>query len=257
MHADADVLDPLSTAVHLALLCYMPVGTKIGARQQRLEFYGPTGRDWVLRNFYHYVAREPGFSRNWLHNLRAPVRQAVAWYRDEAPTLIEYVGRGLERLKASYKEDDAGNVRATIDLVIGELPQRDAPAAAPAQCEDTATGPALAPAPATCLPAVTAVAPSPAPNVISSAPAMDATDATPPASPDVPPPTNAPPTGDYIVHPVLRALRKAWTAREVELLETIFAQLKAHPVQSVYLVACATDMVKGKDAQLRPLMTHT
>lgn len=107
------VLDPFSTLVRIALLSYLPEGTKIGILNNSILYTPPTLIGKLLRTGMHYIG--PGCSRDMMHTLRHPIEHAVCWY-PEAKELFEKAKDGLRMLRDTYS--DSGNVKDALSLTI-------------------------------------------------------------------------------------------------------------------------------------------
>lgn len=106
-------LDPFSTLVRIALLPYLPNGTKVAIMNNSILYTPPTLFGKMLRTGMHYIG--PGCSRDMMHTLRHPIEHAVCWYPD-AKELFDRAKDGLERLKRTYS--DSGNVKDALTLTI-------------------------------------------------------------------------------------------------------------------------------------------
>lgn len=110
------VLDPLSTLIRIALLPYMPRGTKIAILNNSIIYTPPTIIGKLMRTGLHYIG--PGCSRSsrdMMHNLRHPIEHAVSWY-DDAAELFDNAKEGLSQLKHTYSE--SGNVKDALALTL-------------------------------------------------------------------------------------------------------------------------------------------
>ena len=127
-------LDPFSSIVRLGLLCFMDPSTKIGICNNSITLFDPSLLSWLRRNYWSML-RE-GCSRHELFHLRVPITRAIVWYREKAPSVLEYASRGLKQLSELYEAH--GNVKETLNAMIALLDERDS-----AEPEDLSNKPNL------------------------------------------------------------------------------------------------------------------
>ena len=109
------VLDPLTCLMRLAMISFLPDGTKISINQNRVTysnagfFQGPVR--WVT-----------GDTRDDLHNLHNPIQKIGLWYYVKDPA-FQYILRkgilGLTKVKNSYSQQSI--IRHSLDHYIGIL----------------------------------------------------------------------------------------------------------------------------------------
>ena len=109
------VLDPLTCLMRLAMISFLPDGTKISINQNRVTysnagfFQGPVR--WVT-----------GDTRDDLHNLHNPIQKIGLWYYIKDPA-FQYILRkgilGLTKVKNSYSQQSI--IRHSLDHYIGIL----------------------------------------------------------------------------------------------------------------------------------------
>lgn len=92
------ILDPMSCIIRLAILAFKENKTKIGIRNNSLEFQYPNIFQGALRQMN-------GDTRSDLHYIHNPILKAIEWYDIEKIKLIlEICKKGLIKLKKSYTE---------------------------------------------------------------------------------------------------------------------------------------------------------
>ena len=102
------ILDPMSTIVRLAILAFLPQGTKIGIYRNQIVFYPPDKLQGLSRFMY-------GDKRIDLYNLYQPIVLARKWYvdseeitnkmelnKDKLKYIFELAHQGLTKLKDNY-----------------------------------------------------------------------------------------------------------------------------------------------------------
>lgn len=96
------LLDPMTTVVRMAQLNFMPEGTLIRFRDNRILFDLPS----MMQGTGRYIANLCGDSANKtdLHNLLPPLLRATEWFDPNGShrMLFEYAVRGLHRLWRAY-----------------------------------------------------------------------------------------------------------------------------------------------------------
>lgn len=114
------ILDPYSCLVKLALLKYMPIGTKISIYENKLYFNEPGNFQGVVRFIY-------GDGREDLHNLYQPIRKCARWFwndnNSEMKYLFENAVGGIKMLKSAYSS--WSTIQHTLDYYILILIQND------------------------------------------------------------------------------------------------------------------------------------
>ena len=95
------ILDPITSIARLAMLSFMPHGTKIAITNHRISIHPPT----VLQGAIRWVS---GFERGDCHMLLRPIERAVLLYNDSALAsqediipLFELARKGLENLRTT------------------------------------------------------------------------------------------------------------------------------------------------------------
>jgi hypothetical protein len=114
------ILDPFSCLAKLALLKYMPIGTKISIYENKLYFNEPSSMQGVVRFIY-------GDGREDLHNLYQPIRKCAKWFWNDTNGEIKYLFQnavgGIKMLKGSYSS--WSTIQHTLDYYILILIQND------------------------------------------------------------------------------------------------------------------------------------
>ena len=114
------ILDPFSCLVKLALLKYLPTGTKISIYENKLYFNEPGNFQGIVRFIY-------GDGREDLHNLYQPIRKCAKWFWCDSNKEIKYLFQnavgGIRMLKGAYSS--WSTIQHTLDYYILILIQND------------------------------------------------------------------------------------------------------------------------------------
>lgn len=95
------IIDPLTCMIRLAMLSFKQPGTKISIIDNKISFNEPSFLQGTIR-------WSQGDNRDDLHNLYRPILKSLEWYdlsKDEIVNIYEMSIKGLDRLKAAYKDN--------------------------------------------------------------------------------------------------------------------------------------------------------
>lgn len=107
------ITDPLTTLGKIALLYFMPAGTKIAIHNNILYIQSPSNLQWISRKIY-------GDNRMEIANLNVPIIKAIKWYildgdekinmdenmSDGIKIITNFAIKGLKKMqKETYMED--------------------------------------------------------------------------------------------------------------------------------------------------------
>ncbi len=133
-------LDPLSVLFRMAIYSTLSepdqgrAGPKISFENHAVVLWEYNIKQGVVRAAYSLT--KGGTSRHYLHNLKAPIRRAALWYRDETKNdprmlaLFKCAVAGLAKLRKRYAEPhQENNESVVIDACIELLSQVTTPAA--------------------------------------------------------------------------------------------------------------------------------
>lgn len=111
-------LDPMITMIQLAILGFMPSGTKVGFKENSLELQRAGAKQKLLR-----TAQED--SHNELDKLEEIIKNAIQYYRPSKNKVIQeiftYSIKGLEQLRNTYLKEKTANIPTTLTHFISLL----------------------------------------------------------------------------------------------------------------------------------------
>ena len=130
MGKDTQSLDHVTTAVQLALLAHMPLGTRLSIQNSEIHIQPPAALQWLYRRCNYDEGED-------VSSLRLPITQLHAAYsgdhaNEDVRRLITCAAGGLRRLADTYNERKRRVVRDVLvsyaDILdappdIGEVPQ--------------------------------------------------------------------------------------------------------------------------------------
>lgn len=111
------ILDPFTTICRLAVLSYLPKGTKIGivSRRHEVIFFQPDYQG-AWRLLY-------GDKQTDLHNLNHPIQKATQWYgreNEQINYIFKLAHKGLQMLKENYTGATYESLRTYDNVLTGK-----------------------------------------------------------------------------------------------------------------------------------------
>lgn len=121
------ITDPLTTLGKIALLYFMPSGTKLALYNNILYIQPPSNFQWISRKFY-------GDSRMEIANLNLPIIKAIKWYildgdeksemdeitNESIKVITNFAVKGLKKMQKDTYVDDI-SIKIILQYLINIL----------------------------------------------------------------------------------------------------------------------------------------